>query len=447
MDIGIFYDNVTLSSRIDYVIDFLNNHKLLSQGARFLINPKKCNIKIAYSSEIKTGEIHIPKQSKLFSEKEPQSNIYKSNQYSFDALVLYGLEIESKNIQPFFADNKFGFDLFETIFFHISRYEEYHCKNEMRNKWDVMHAEEMFLVKNKIEKIPVVDHIVYSFFKCLGLKPKLRKTNIVISHDIDHIRKFNNKYSFTKKLFGHLRRGEISLIGEWRKQAKKYKKDKIDPYDVYDWLLIKGDGSNHERNKMIFYLMGGSSVYDTPIPPDDPIFLESILKAKERGYEIGTHPSYEAWNDQGMARNEKESLEEIIGNDIKISRQHYLHFKFSETIRILESNGIELDSSLGFFDRIGFRCGTGFIYKLYDLEEERISSVKELPLVFMDSAIIREAKRDGSEHEMIRICNTFLEKNKYFTCITCNFHNSRFEESEMRGWPLKTVFEKFKKLI
>jgi hypothetical protein len=447
MDIGIYYDDVPLQSRIDYVINFLSHHPMCPKETQFLANPSKSTISISYGAKARNCDYTIPVGKNFFSIKEASCQDLISNSYSFEALILNSVEKEKNEIISFLNTSSFGFDFLETIFFHISRLEEYFCSVEMRNKWDTMKSEEMFLVKFGLEKNPVVDHIVYAFFKCLGIYSELWVTKKVISHDIDHIRKFKGNFSLIKKLMGHIRRGEFGLLKKWKGQVEQYKRDNKDPYDVFDWLLIPNAKDGENTDKMIFYLMGGDSVYDTPIPPGEVIFLESINKAKERGYSIGTHPSYNAWTDDNRTSEEKKLLEKIIEQPITISRQHYLHFKFPTTIRVLEKNAIELDSSLGYYDRIGFRCGTGFKYKLYDLIEDRITDVWELPLVFMDSAVIREAKRTGDTNSMIQITNIFLEQNKYFTCITCNFHNSRFDEAEMRGWPLRMVYEKFTKTI
>ena len=431
MIIGIYYKNIAIPSRIEYTIRFINDHPHCPTDVRVLANPDNADIVINYGER---DGIFIPFQNVFFAGNNLSNAI--SNSYGFEALNIHSIEnVKNKAIIPFF-DSHFSFDILETIFFHISRIEEYDCPSSKKTKWDSMRSEEMFLVRNELEKKPIVDHIVYAFFKSLGIQIPIQTTKKFISHDIDHIRKYTSDISPYRKLLGHLRRGEFSSISKWKQQIESFRNGGKDPYNTFEWMLS-------EKGGHVYYLIGGQTKYDSPIPITDSIFESSIVLAKERGYKIGIHPSYNAWIDAEMAKGEKMKLEEKIGADIEISRQHYLHFDFPRTLNLLEKIGIKEDSSLGFYDRIGFRCGTGFPFRLYDIKREQEVELIERPLVFMDSALIREVKKTGDMNQMIRVTNSFIEDTKYFTHITANFHNSRFDESEMMGWTLRDVYGKF----
>ena len=45
------------------------------------------------------------------------------------------------------------------------------------------------------------------------------------------------------------------------------------------------------------------------------------------------------------------------------------------------------DSTLGYADREGFRCGTCMAYPLYDLQQDRPLNVWERPLIVMDGTL------------------------------------------------------------
>ena len=95
---------------------------------------------------------------------------------------------------------------------------------------------------------------------------------------------------------------------------------------------------------------------------------------------------------------------------------------------------------LGFADRNGFRCGTGFAYHLYDFENEKAYNFLETPLTVMDSALIREGQ--DNDQKINQILNDFINENRTNTKITFNFHNSRFFDSEVISIQLRTLYER-----
>jgi hypothetical protein len=168
------------------------------------------------------------------------------------------------------------------------------------------------------------------------------------------------------------------------------------------------------------------------------VFKKVIAISNKRGYQIGIHPSFESWKDLGMFLAEKQKLEEAIGKAVKISRQHFLRFSFPETAAIIDELGLEEDSTIGYAERIGFRCGTGFPYHLYDFKNERPYKFLEHPLVFMDSALFYESDHDPQKFETI--WRGFLSQNKERTQITFNFHNSRFFDAFLYNLPLRRLY-------
>ncbi|MBK9580711.1 MAG: hypothetical protein IPO48_01870 [Saprospiraceae bacterium] len=136
-----------------------------------------------------------------------------------------------------------------------------------------------------------------------------------------------------------------------------------------------------------------------------------------------------------------EKLCEISKENISDFRQHFLRFDIKKTGKIVNELGAKTESSLGFRDRIGFRCGTGFPYRLYSFETESAYNFLEIPLVVMDIAAMREA--DWNSTVWCDLITSFLEKNKNGTQITFNFHNSFFDPALVdadliKSWYIKT---------
>jgi len=421
--------------RLQYVIEFINQHPVwpeeyLITTDYFISDDLLC---IEYFNKRTQDENYfIPISDILFAgRKHLSTTSFQSGKYHYNDFTLFSFE-RSRREEPFVFENIYGFDLLETIFFHISRYEEYELDRNDCDFRGMLEEKKHFLVRENLAQIPVVDHIVYCFAQSLGLSPRKIKSQKTMSHDIDHVKKFG---SFSK--FLRLQGGVVKRMN-WSKvyvQAQQYFANK-NPYDSFQELLIMDD-----IPKYIFYLMGGLSRYDVVADLKDEVFLKSISLAKKCGYQIGLHPGFESTNSVDQICEEKQRLEKAIGEEIHISRNHFLRFLFPVTLENLQNAGITADHSLGYRSRIGFRCGTGFPYRLYNVERDKITGVKTYPLIIMDQCLINAAASAHLDIEFI--LDRFLVANEYLTMISYNFHNSIFDFAEMRGIELKALYQKF----
>ncbi len=89
---------------------------------------------------------------------------------------------------------------------------------------------------------------------------------------------------------------------------------------------------------------------------------------------------------------QKEQIEKVLDCEILSVRQHFLHFDNKITPSIQEAAGFKYDSTLGFNDNIGFRRGTSYAYPLYNIENNKILPVLELPLIIQDGAMFNNRK-------------------------------------------------------
>ncbi len=439
-----FYPRSPFDARIEYVLDFLSNHPLCPEGLIFCKNENLEERDIAiYYGQAQAGKgFFIPASAIVFTTPMPSFPDLKPHGFHYEAFTLYGLRtVALEEEVPFFTDRRFGFDLLETIFFHISRIEEHHCTPDQLDTWDMMKSSEQFLSKHGLEEEPVVDHLVYCFFAALGLAVEKPKTVYRMSHDIDVLEKFPNALAYLKAA------AKLVLGGKgWKLQKdlflaywKRQLGEKEDPFDTFDWLLKKGTWSG----KTIYFMAGGITKFDNHYEIEDRRIKGILALAKANGYSIGLHPSYAAWKKDDLFLAEKKRLEKVVGEEVVDSRQHFLHFSFEHTPKLLEANGIKRDSSLGYQDRIGFRCGTGFPYRLYNFQEERAFSFWEIPMVFMDCALL------GEENDVAKFglhLEKFLAKNKNLTAITFNFHNSTFDPGRLDQEALIRIYKSLEEI-
>ncbi len=435
MTINIRFDeNHAFVNRIKYVIKFLNDHPYLDDKSKVVENSKNAedSVLIHYglsslSDQSVSTNYFIPEQGVIFSKSNIQNDDLHINEYQFDQWSLYSVESSAQSGKTFVREDRFSFDWIETIFFHISRYEEWVYDGPLNYK-GMMPEDKMKIVDQGIEQTPVVDDIVFALFELWGCRKERKRINH-LSFDVDHLRKYKGGGSLIKKTLGHLKRGEWSFIKSLGSRLKETK----DPFDTFDWMLKEVKG-----RKEIYFLVGGNTKYDSPIDTEDEIFKHALQLCRERNYKVGIHPSYDASKDKALFQMEKENLEKLIGDKIEISRQHYLKWFWPKTLTILEENRISEDSSMGFSERIGYRCGTSAKYFLYNLHKEQMSDVLEKPLVIMDSALFKFTDSIGFEKRIKELREKSIGMNDINYC----FHNNRFEESEIKGKGLKALLKK-----
>ena len=89
--------------------------------------------------------------------------------------------------------------------------------------------------------------------------------------------------------------------------------------------------------------------------------LESLGDAigliADRGWEVGLHGSYYAYDDLQEIKSEKDKLERLLGKKVTGCRNHYLRFKVPDTWELLAKAGFKYDTTFGYDDMVGFRNG------------------------------------------------------------------------------------------
>lgn len=416
-----------IRSRLEYTILTLNEHPFLQSAKVKLqikedLDRKECDY---YTIDSVSNSFIVPRQRLVFCDKTE----YRINAFQSRDRLVYSVEKEEKQFMQFVNGKKFSFDIFETIFFHISRYEERFIKqgDYLGNK--VEFEKQLLLVKNGLEKKPVVDELIEVFVEVVTGKKIQFEKPISLSHDIDYIQKFSSPLSIFRKVAGHFRhRKSILGLGYLWQSYLDYLVRGKDGFDTFDWMLSKKN-----IDKTIYFLVGGKHLEDNKYDLKGETFQKALKLSKECQYKIGIHPSYESWNKLELIKEQKEKLEFEVGEEIVMSRQHFLNFDISITPKLLQSIGIKEDSSLGYTRHIGYRCGTGFAYRLYDFENEKAFDVVEKPMVFMDVAWLFEGLRNGNleEFDFSDFYGDFL------------FHNSTFYEMGARDIPMKEAYLKF----
>jgi len=318
-----------------------------------------------------------------------------------------------------------GIDIFASAFFMLTRWEEY--VNMTRDKHNRFPATASLAYKNNFLDRPIVNEYVemlWNMLAFLGCKQKRKKKEFkfILTHDIDHAYKYKNIGSCIREIIGDiLKRKSLNLAFKNLRKQILTKLGKLkDPFDTYDYLI---DISEELGIKSYFFLhSSGSSKFDN----NNDKFLRKISqKILSRGHYVGYHPSYNAYNNLDLFLKDKEKIENIVGQKLTFGRQHYLRFEIPTTWRLWEEAKMEWDSTLGYADREGFRCGTCYEYSPFDIINRRRLKLKEKPLIAMESSFVYQLNVTPQYMEK-KIQNLIDRTRKYNGEFVFLWHNSSF---------------------
>ncbi len=251
---------------------------------------------------------------------------------------------------------------------------------------------------------PIVDewlHILGEVIKRVWpqIELKKRQFEIKVSHDVDAPARyaFQGLSGLVRTMAGDvLRRRDLksASMGPWLWLNSRKEIHPRDPVNTFDWLM-----NQSELNGLTsaFYFICGrtdknkDAIYD----PEMPQIRALLRKIHSRGHEIGLHPSYNTYDKPDEIKKEADRLrkvccEEGINQTVWGGRMHFLRWNQSITQRAWSDAGMTYDTTLGYADRPGFRCGTCHEYQAFDLVTDTALSLRIRPLVAMDCTVIAE---------------------------------------------------------
>jgi hypothetical protein len=124
-----------------------------------------------------------------------------------------------------------------------------------------------------------------------------------------------------------------------------------------------------------------------------------LQRIHARGHEIGLHPSYRTYDDGAALESEFGTLMRTtdslgIHQGAWGGRQHYLRWEAPTTWRLWAQAGLDYDASVGYADRVGFRCGTSHEFPVFDVVRGEPLALRERPLVLMEGTLLSRTRMD-----------------------------------------------------
>lgn len=378
--------------------------------------------KIWYGSAVSDYPVQITSTGLLFETGISEQDIKTTD---FNGLTV-----------PFSAEGgSFPFDLFTAVFYMLSRYEEYLPFEP--NQYGQFKATDSLAFKLGFLDKPVVDIWIEELKAALqknypALQFKTKQFSAVFTYDIDVAYAYKGRPLYIT--LGNLLNDLVRLrTGEIAKRLKTLLGLAIDPFDTYPF--ISEQQKKYGFGVIFFHLLGKKNKYNRNIDAGKKV-LQQLIKSLGGRFTTGIHPSYYTDGDFNLLQKEKGLLQEMLGRNITISRQHYLRLLFPATFQNLLKAGITDDYTIGYGEMPGFRAGTCTSYPFYNLVTETETTLILHPAACMDVTFTDDLKLEPAASLQLikKLIDAIKAVNGNFIFI---WHNNTL--SNLNGWKEMTM--------
>jgi hypothetical protein len=380
---------------------------------------------INYSSENISGSFKI----------SPDSLLFETGIAPREVIVN-----EWKGLPVFFhtsTDSDLPFDIFAASFFLVSRYEEY--LDFQPDEYGRFRASLSLAFKNGFLGIPIVDlwakEMSKAFLKRFQtLAFKRNEYGALLTIDTDQPFAYLGK-SLLRSIGGLIRdiRSNTGNAGDRYRIVARGEKD---PFEVFGYIIENIEKSNTDAR--FFFPVGDHSKYDKNPSWKNTEYRKLIHSIADK-FKTGLHPSFYAAGNSSLIKTETIRLKTILGNEIILSRFHYIRLFMPRSYRDIHKAGILEDCSMGYPDEPGFRAGIARPYFFYDVSEDQQTSLKIIPFQVMDATLYQYKNLDpvASKEVILKLINETRKVGGLFVSI---WHNtSLLDNPDWQGW--REVFE------
>ncbi len=332
-------------------------------------------------------------------------------------------------------------DLIASAFFWLSGWQEWtnpvrdrHGRfpyaASLQNVWDVV-------------EVPVVDvyrELLADRLLNQGMMLNRRTWNgkswaLCPTHDVDYIRKWRPGILYREAVLYFLRNGRKEPLGTRARRLGASIKDWLTPGDPYQISLARMQAEVEKRGGTATYFVkaGAHEPYDVPYPLHRGYMNRELQALQDKGFEIGLHPSYFAYSHTGYMKQEASHLAKVLGAPATSVRQHYLCYEAPTTPRLQATAGFQVDSTLGFAMREGFRYGTCHPFQIFDIPRNIPLELWEMPLLLMETTLFnrRHLRVEEAIEQTERLMHTC---RRFKGAGVVLWHNILYDPMDAPGW-------------
>lgn len=291
------------------------------------------------------------------------------------------------------------------------------------------------------EWLNILSQVIRRRWPNIQLKSSTYK--LQLSHDVDrpYQYKFLPPSMLAKTLLGDVvKRRSVYLALKRLTTWGLVKSNRLnaDPYNTFDWIMQQ---SEKYGLKSAFYFICGNTnkTMDADYEIEHPVVRNLLRLIYRRGHEIGLHPSFNSYQKPAQIRGEFSRLkrvceEEGISQKSWGGRMHYLRWDSAITMRAWNDAGLNYDSTLGYADHIGFRCGTCIEYPAFDAKSEQALNLRIRPLLAMDTTLISGSYMGLADDQWLQCLSNLAQAVESvggeFTML---WHNSELSDVKSRN--------------
>lgn len=339
-----------------------------------------------------------------------------------------------------------GYDVLGLVYWVLSRQEEVGRTDlDSHGRFPAVSSHAF---KHGYLERPIVDewfHVLGLVMRRVWPELEFRKHafSVTLSHDVDT----PSLYGFKPwPIIGRMMAGDLLKRHDVRscikapviKLGTRSVLHTADPYNTFDWIMDHAE-SQGLRNAFYFICGRTDPLRDADYEPEHPAIRHLMRRIHARGHEIGLHPSYASYIAPSVIAGESERLRRVAGEEGIVQsrwggRMHYLRWKQPVTLRAWADAGMDYDSTLGYADRPGFRCGTCFEYPAFDPVADEMLPLRIRPLIAMECAIINSMYLGLGTSEKAQQKFNVLKSACAAVggCFTLLWHNSSLDSQQLR---------------
>lgn len=342
---------------------------------------------------------------------------------------------------------RINYDILGLTYWVLSRQEE--VGRTDLDEHDRFPATSSHAFQNGYLERPLVDEWLHVLGQVIQktwptLELRTHQFSVKVSHDVDGPSRyaFRSWAGITRVMAGDVfKRHDIrsALMAPWVSLNSRTSLHPADPDNTFDWIM---NVSEHHGLKSAFYFICGrtDARKDADYEPEHPAIRHLMRRMHARGHEVGLHPSYGSFQTPSTiaaeaARLRRLACEEGIEQLEWGGRMHYLRWEHPTTLQAWEGADMTYDSTLGYADRPGFRCGTCFEYPAFDPVAGKALRLRIRPLIAMECTIMAPrymglGTGDAAHSKFSEIKASCMAVGGCFTLL---WHNSQLDSAPKRS--------------